>query len=65
MIVVGVIFGAFSTVIYAAMTYLLYKIVKNMEEDPETALTKFFLQERATKAFKALAASTLLVSLLL
>lgn len=54
-----IVLGTVSGTIYFAMTYFYSKIVENMEKDKETAIAKFFLQEKTLKAFKMLIISGL------
>lgn len=54
-----VILGTVNGAIYLAMTLFYSRIVENMKKDKETAIAKFFLQERTLKAFKMLIISGL------
>jgi len=54
-----IILGIIGGTIYLCMTIFYHRIVKNMENDRETAIAKFFLKEEALKAFKTLAVSGL------
>lgn len=60
-----IILGTIGGTIYLAMTILYYRIVQNMKQDKETAITKFFLKKDTVKAFKTMAISGFILVLLL
>lgn len=56
-IIEGIVLGLGGGALYALMTYFLYRTVKAMDIDSETAVAKIFVNERSQTAFKVLAAS--------
>ncbi|MFB6175398.1 MAG: hypothetical protein ABEJ87_05525 [Candidatus Nanohalobium sp.] len=58
----GFIFlGTIGGTIYLSMAIFYARIVENMREDKQTAIAKFFLKDRALKAFKTLITSGLVL----
>lgn len=53
------VLGYTSAIMYIMMAVLLHQIIKQIEKDPETALSQFFLKNTPQKAFKIFALSTL------
>lgn len=59
-----VILGTIGGTIYLCMAIFYHRIVENMKQDKETAITKFFLKDETVKAFKILAIAGLILVLL-
>jgi len=60
----SVVFGSLGGLVYLYMTYSLYHILKNLQNNTDTALTKLFINKKARRSYKILAASTVGVAVL-
>lgn len=53
------VLGYTSAAMYIMMAFLIYHTIQNIKNDPETALSRFFLKNTPQKAFKVFALSTM------